>query len=366
MISLQNAGIVVGLAALLFKNHIAGAVNRTVDNLTELNCPELKLIRERCPRARHNVESEMAIALGSEVCSIVKEGMGGLEYELPYGRYWLDFGSDYLYVIHTEDSLTLRIVRGKMNLLKMTINFMTNWTIGWSCISGWWRDARKPLQICDVPSSSVKLLKDHVEDIHQNGASAHKLVWFFTANADKWTCPCARNAREFSHFTPEMREFLDDVEAFLRLEKAHLEANLPYRRGYMIHGQPGTNKSLCTEIVATRHRMSVYMLNIGDKNMTDSMLVNLVNRVPPRSIITIEEVDKQVLALKSGNSYVTLGGILTALDGPQRLPHGCIVIFTSNARNFLPENDEKALFRKGRIDKIFHFQTPLPSQELTK
>jgi len=352
MMNLQTVSIVAAALALLFKNHIRHALNSAVDNVTGLTCHELKLIRERCPRARYNIEADLAVALGDEACTIVKEGVAGLEYDLPYGNYWVDFEYDYLYMIHTADSLTVRLVRSPTSLLKKIVNFCANWTLGW-----WFANSKNSLQLCDVPQATVQSLKDHIEHIHQNGTS-RRIVWFFTATGDKWACPCARSARVFNRFTAEMQKFFDDVEQFVKREEIYKTQNLPFRRGYMLHGLPGTNKSLCTEILATKYNMPVHMLNVGDKNMTDSTLINLVNRVPPRSIITIEEVDKQFLALtKAGNSFVTMGGILTALDGPQRLNHGCIVILTSNARNFLPAAEDSALFRQGRIDKIYHFET---------
>ena len=44
----------------------------------------------------------------------------------------------------------------------------------------------------------------------------------------------------------------------------------------------------------------------------------------------------------------------TAIDGPQRLSHGNIVIMTSNDTYKFTENFKDALLRKGRIDKVIN------------
>ena len=48
------------------------------------------------------------------------------------------------------------------------------------------------------------------------------------------------------------------------------------------------------------------------------------------------------------------GGILTAIDGPQRLSHGTIVIMTSNDIYEFTDNFKEALFRKGRVDEVIN------------
>ena len=35
----------------------------------------------------------------------------------------------------------------------------------------------------------------------------------------------------------------DDARAFLRLERWYAERGIPYRRGYLLHGAPGSGKT---------------------------------------------------------------------------------------------------------------------------
>jgi len=53
--------------------------------------------------------------------------------------------------------------------------------------------------------------------------------------------------------------------------------------------------------------------------------------VPLHFIIYIEEIDKQLATLMENNRIkISIGGLLTALDGSQRLSDGTIIILTSN------------------------------------
>jgi len=157
-----------------------------------------------------------------------------------------------------------------------------------------------------------------------------------------------------------MKSVIEYVNEFKTSESIYLSKGIPYRHGLMFCGCPGSGKTTLIEIIAKKYGMSIYNLNINSNDMTDITLNNLVATIQPNSILVLEEIDKQILALKSHpNSYVTLGGIISALDGPQRLSHSSIIIMTANSMNFLDEIESSAMFRKGRIDKTFIFTETL-------
>lgn len=93
--------------------------------------------------------------------------------------------------------------------------------------------------------------------------------------------------------------------------------------------------------------------NVSSKNISDAVLINLFSTVTPKSVI-INEIDKQMKGLKNnGSANVTVSGLLSAIDGPQRLNNSVIVILTSNTIDFLDPDDMLALLRPGRIDRVF-------------
>jgi SpoVK/Ycf46/Vps4 family AAA+-type ATPase len=155
-----------------------------------------------------------------------------------------------------------------------------------------------------------------------------------------------------------MQLFLNDVDNFFtsKEEKAYQQHSRPYKKGYLIEGAPGTGKTTVIEAVAMIHNMSIYMVNLNSAEMTDSVLINLIANVPPRSLIVFDEMDKQYEAIqKNQNIHLSTGGILNALDGPQRLSHGTIVVMIVNNLNKFDDDFRIPLLRPGRIDKVFQF-----------
>ena len=152
-----------------------------------------------------------------------------------------------------------------------------------------------------------------------------------------------------------MRQVIDNINEFMSSEQVYQNNGNPYKKGYLIKGKPGTGKTSIIEYTAIKHNMCIYLVNLNSKNMTDSFLINLLSNVPPHSIIVFEEIDRQIETLNKNNvKYISEGCILTAIDGPQRLSHGTIVIMTSNDTYKFTESFNAALFRKGRIDEVIN------------
>lgn len=209
---------------------------------------------------------------------------------------------------------------------------------------------------------TMKNLKSYFDDLYKIYNAASNVMLFFTSDSDQWTRPISRIPRNFKKLklTNEMKLALDDVDDFTKNEKRYYKKGYSYRRGYFFHGKTGTGKSTMAEIIAYKYNRVIYMLTLNSKNMTDTSLINLLCSVPPNSIIIIDEIDKQIEALsKNKKACVTIAGLLTALDGPQRLSDSTIIILTANKLSFLSKIDQKSLLRRGRIDKVIEFKTKI-------
>jgi chaperone BCS1 len=144
----------------------------------------------------------------------------------------------------------------------------------------------------------------------------------------------------------DAREFLDTREWYLR-------RGIPWRRGYLLMGPPGTGKTSLVFALASELRMSIYSISLGVM-MDDGNLLSMFAGVPERSVVLIEDVDAFDLARsrardkKEGGETktpMTLSGLLNALDGVVA-SDGRIVILTTNH----PERLDPALTRAGRVD----------------
>ena len=66
---------------------------------------------------------------------------------------------------------------------------------------------------------------------------------------------------------------------------------IPYRRGYLLHGPPGSGKTSFIQCLAGQLEYNICVLNLGERGMTDDRLSHLLSNTPPQSIILLEDID---------------------------------------------------------------------------
>jgi hypothetical protein len=160
----------------------------------------------------------------------------------------------------------------------------------------------------------------------------------------------------------EKERLLNDVRKFRSSRQRYRDLGVPYHRGYLFYGSPGTGKTSLVSAVAQRFGMSIYAINLAHFN--DRSLVGAMNDVDQNSVILFEDIDcmksgdartqqesvvresqSKSLGAKEDRSGVTLSGLLNALDGFSA-PDNVLFIMTSNQIEAL----DPALLRPGRID----------------
>ena len=158
----------------------------------------------------------------------------------------------------------------------------------------------------------------------------------------------------------QKEELLADVAEYMDEATMNFYANhgIPYRRGYLFHGPPGVGKTSFALALASKFNLDVYNLSLLDNDLTDSDLISLLNQLPGRSLLLLEDIDTAGLNRKSKtttasrrgggrrgatprdpdddygiedddeggtSSRVTLSGLLNAIDGVAA-PEGHVLI----------------------------------------
>lgn len=195
-----------------------------------------------------------------------------------------------------------------------------------------------------------------------------------------WARCLARPSRPLSTVVLDERQkemFVDDIRDYLEIEtrRWYADRGIPYRRGYLLHGPPGTGKSSLSFAVAGKFGLKIYVLSLASKSLTEEGLAVLFEALPRRCVVLLEDVDTVGIARvqkkeetkvesadqkttatattkeeESSKKGVSFSGLLNAIDGVAS-HEGRVLILTTNH----PEKLDPALIRPGRVDMKIEF-----------
>lgn len=156
-----------------------------------------------------------------------------------------------------------------------------------------------------------------------------------------------------------MEGLVADAEEFLAAEVWYRDRGIPWRRGYLFEGTPGSGKTSTIAALAGHLGLDLYLCNVGDRGMNDERLLASLLSVRQRSAVLLEDIDAVVegRAITAESSGVTFAGLLNALDGVAS-QSGVLTFMTTNH----PDKLDPALIRHGRVDKRVHFAPTTPAQ----
>ncbi|HEV2928399.1 MAG TPA: AAA family ATPase [Propionibacteriaceae bacterium] len=146
----------------------------------------------------------------------------------------------------------------------------------------------------------------------------------------------------------QLEALVVDLRDFLAAEGDYVRLGIPWHRGYVFHGPPGTGKTSTAKALAAHLGLDVHYVPLSDL-AKDTDLNNLVSQVDQRSVLLLEDIDVVHAARDRDDTDggITLSGILNALDGVIT-PHGLVTIMTTNNIDAL----DGALLRPGRADRV--------------
>ncbi|MCJ1486485.1 hypothetical protein MMC06_006662 [Schaereria dolodes] len=214
-----------------------------------------------------------------------------------------------------------------------------------------------------------------------------------------WTKVATRPSRPMDTVVldhDQKQRVLSDINEYLHPATPRWYANrgIPYRRGYLFHGPPGTGKTSLSFAIAGVFGLDIYCISLLEPTLTEEDLGLLFNNLPRRCVVLLEDIDSAGLIkrddaldtedtkdkdpnsqigaeiakafksvqeksekTKSSNQGISLSGLLNAIDGVAS-HEGRVLVMTTN----FPEKLDDALIRPGRVDMKVGFTMASRSQ----
>lgn len=110
-----------------------------------------------------------------------------------------------------------------------------------------------------------------------------------------WRRQSRRSSRPLSTVALDQQQkgrIVADINEYLNPATARWYAarGIPHRRGYLFHGPPGTGKTSLSFALAGIFGLDVYCLSLND-GITESELSSLLNELPRRCFLLLEDID---------------------------------------------------------------------------
>lgn len=191
-------------------------------------------------------------------------------------------------------------------------------------------------------------------------------VWTMASQAN-WSQEYRQN-RTFAHLTysTTVDELISDARTWHspRTREYYRANDIPYRRGYLLHGVPGCGKSSWVMALATDLSCPIFYVRCETRESESRFLGALesVGRGEQCAIVLLEDIDRLMPiggdaddegSEKKRTTTISVSAILNALDGVMGMENVIVVATTNHL-----DKVDAAVRRPGRMDRVCFFGPP--------
>lgn len=174
-------------------------------------------------------------------------------------------------------------------------------------------------------------------------------------DGSEWNYSNRRRAKSFDSVVlpaSVQQALQEDLRGFTESRERLARVEMPWRRGYLLSGPPGTGKTSVSLAIAAALNFNLARLPLSDIK-SDGELIKAVSQLGGETVLVIEDIDAYSISHdrdhnSARDGALSLSGLLNSLDGFET-PEGLVTIVTTNHIEKL----DPALVRSGRLDRTF-------------
>ncbi|KAJ6581642.1 P-loop containing nucleoside triphosphate hydrolase protein [Mycena capillaripes] len=197
--------------------------------------------------------------------------------------------------------------------------------------TGYYGQKEETLQI-SIFTRSHRILNELLLEAKKDymAAEEHSISIYVSDINNSWRHVASRPKRNINSIIldPGISELLvDDARDFLESKAWYAARGIPFRRGYLLYGAPGSGKTSIISSIAGELGLDVYIVSLSRAGLDDSALSELISNLPGNQLIRLvdfhepdESVEKCIALMEDIDAAFTQSLNRDAAQGPANAP----------------------------------------------